>query len=230
MNHIDFFKLQAKNLFRDYKTQIRTESGGCEYKPRFFDVDRIIADFDINENGEFTLMNAQHIIAIFAGFRKWTDLNKASVARLELEKQLFLNRRHPAWDNIFEDWKMYEQDNLEGFDDDSKLAVFKEVFLGASLKQPKARRKRTKAHLKAMKQEGNQYTYYLEDFEYCYLAGFEGLKSIKAELNSWSHESQKIIVDELLNYLFIKRGIVANELKSLLDANKRKKGHEHFYG
>ena len=131
MTRIDYFKLQAKNFMRDYKTQFRDESDGLySYKPRFFDVDEIVVSFDIDEDSTFTLMNAQHIIAHLAGFSKWTDLIKASEARLELAKLLFDNR--DKIENEFgpECWEMYEHENLKSFDDKSKLVVFKHIFLG----------------------------------------------------------------------------------------------------
>ncbi len=92
---IDYFKLQAKNLHKDFKTQKRyfdSLLGGnfFEYAPKFFDVDARLNDFDIDEN-YFTLMNAQHIIAKLVGFEKWTEMLKASPPALELGKLLFGN-------------------------------------------------------------------------------------------------------------------------------------------
>ena len=50
MTHIEYFKLQAKNLFRDYKTQtsyIDYVDGNSYYKydPKYFDVDSIFSDY-----------------------------------------------------------------------------------------------------------------------------------------------------------------------------------------
>ena len=50
MTHIEYFKLQAKNLFRDYKTQtsyIDYVDGNSYYKydPKYFDVDSIFLDY-----------------------------------------------------------------------------------------------------------------------------------------------------------------------------------------
>mgnify|MGYP000284663284 CR=1 FL=1 len=64
MNHIDYFKLQAKNLFRDYKTQFVDESGSVpiyNYKPKYFDINRIFVEFDWEEENasdEFWCKNA----------------------------------------------------------------------------------------------------------------------------------------------------------------------------
>ena len=140
MANIEFFKQQSKNLLKDYKTRVFNENEGVyEYSPKYFlDIDDIILEFDIVENGSFTLMNAQHVIALLAGFYKWNELIQASEAALEIGKLLLTNRRHSQWVNIVEDWKMYEFQNLQGFDDDAKLEVFKMVFLGQNM--PKKRK------------------------------------------------------------------------------------------
>lgn len=133
MTHIEYFKLQAKNLFKDYKTKTPFFDGVIgdylyQYNPKFFDMDALVCDFDIDEEN-FTLMNAQHVIAYLAGFRKWTDLVKASDTQLELAKLLFDNQHKISID----DWEMYMADvielNQESFDSDFWLEVFKEVFV-----------------------------------------------------------------------------------------------------
>jgi len=133
MTHVEFFKLQAKNLFKDYKTKssyIDEADGNSYYKyePMFFDIDTLFLNYDVDEE-TFTLMKAQHIIALIVGFRKWTDLLKASTPELELAKLLFDNQ-----DIISsEDWEMYihgnENDNNMTFDSDFRLEIFKQVFL-----------------------------------------------------------------------------------------------------
>ena len=45
MDHLDFFKLQAKNLYRDWKTHTETDDGIYEYIPQFFDVDDFLLYF-----------------------------------------------------------------------------------------------------------------------------------------------------------------------------------------
>lgn len=59
MTNIDFFKLQAKNLFSDYKSRVYDDSEDMyKYNPRFFsDVNDIIFNFEINEDKPFSLMN-----------------------------------------------------------------------------------------------------------------------------------------------------------------------------
>lgn len=131
MNKIDFFKLQAKNLERDFKTQYLDNEGIYQYKPRFFsDIDDIILSFDIDEE-KFTLMKAQHIIALLAGFNKWSDLIHSDNDGLELGKLLFEHRNdyingYTLWD----DWQHYLLVN--GFtdrDNSFKLDLFKMLYL-----------------------------------------------------------------------------------------------------
>lgn len=141
MKNIDFFKQQAKNLFKDYKTRVYNENEGFyEYSPRFFnDIEEILANFEIGDEDSFTLMNAQHIIARLSGFYKWSELINASEPALELGKLLLINRqayqeKQGFFTNMVEsmivtDWKSYEKEYLKDFDDESKLEVFKKVFL-----------------------------------------------------------------------------------------------------
>ena len=155
MTNIEFFKQQAKNLFKDYNTRVYNENEGFyEYSPRFFnDIDEILDIFHIGEEDSFTLMNAQHIIARLSGFYKWSELINASEPALELGRLLLINRidyqmKQGYFTNLVEsmivaDWKIYEQENLKDLDDESKLEVFKKVFLekesAKNNKRPKIR-------------------------------------------------------------------------------------------
>mgnify|MGYP003576032709 CR=1 FL=1 len=132
MQTIEYFKQQAKNLHKDFKTQkpyfdSELERDLFEYSPTFFDIDPLITDFDINED-KFTLMNAQHIIAKLAGFNKWPDMVKASDWAVELGKLLFdnMHKIRP------EDWEYYildvESQNNVFFTDEGKFDIFKQVF------------------------------------------------------------------------------------------------------
>ena len=87
MDHLDFFKLQAKNLYHDWKTHTETDVGIYEYNPQFFDVDDFLLYFeeDLDEK-RFSLQRAQHLVAKLAGFDKWNDLIKADEQHLELAK------------------------------------------------------------------------------------------------------------------------------------------------
>jgi len=95
MNHIDFFKLQAKNLYRDYKTQktVLNEGGESylEYEPKFFEIYSIFDDYKIDEQ-DFSLMSAQHLVARMLRFNKWSDLINATKPELDLAKLRFINQ------------------------------------------------------------------------------------------------------------------------------------------
>lgn len=132
MEIIDYFKLQAKNLHKDFKTQKLSsgEQSGknrYQYEPKFFNVEALIADFKIDEE-DFSLMRAQHIIAKLAGFEKWTDFPKASPPALILSLLLF-----DQMDKIsIESWISYisrvEVKSKTIYDDESRLDIFRMVF------------------------------------------------------------------------------------------------------
>ncbi len=136
MTQIEFFKLQAKNLFRDFKTKTQYFDKGVDdflyrYTPKYFDIDSMICDFDIKEDN-FSLMKAQHIVAQMVGFNKWSELLRASESELELAKLLFDNQ-----DKIsIEDWEIYiegaQDDNNTTFTPDDRLEIFKQIFVSQS--------------------------------------------------------------------------------------------------
>ena len=131
MEPIDYFKLQAKNLFKDYKTQTppTSEDDYYEYHPTYFDVLGIFLAFTDLDEEDFTLMKAQHVIAQLAGFYKWTDMLKASTAELELGKLLFDNQDKLS----IVDWEIYlnigESDYNITYTPEERLEIFKVVFL-----------------------------------------------------------------------------------------------------
>ena len=135
MEHIDYFKLQAKNLLKDFKTRFFDEKENFyNYNPKYFDIVGIFLDFGIYDDDKdfkFTLMNAQHIIAQLAGFSKWNELEKASAPELELAHLLFDN----AHKINIEEWKNYlldiERENNIRLTAEEKLDIFKQVFLSA---------------------------------------------------------------------------------------------------
>ncbi len=97
MKNIDYFKLQAKNLLKDYQTRYLSEDGDIyEYEPKFFDIVGIFLEYGImddDKNFEFKLGNAQHLIAQMAGFASWKDLTTAPEtdqlkARKSLERSI----------------------------------------------------------------------------------------------------------------------------------------------
>lgn len=111
MTPISYFKQQAKNLHKDYKTQ-------ASY------IEALLLQYRF-EKSDFCLMKAQHIIALMGGFSKWTDLLKASAVELELAKLLFDNQ-----DKIpVEHWRKYisaiERDQGINLDPETKLEIFK---------------------------------------------------------------------------------------------------------
>lgn len=131
MNTIDYFKLQAKNLLRDFRTKTpvfdKTASAfQYEYTPKYFDVEMIISDFDIDEQN-FSLMNAQHVIAKIANFNNWSELLKASTAELELSKLLYDHQNRI--DHV--GWKFYIADvqsmNETEIDAEIQVDIFKQV-------------------------------------------------------------------------------------------------------
>lgn len=142
MTKIEFFKQQSKNFMKDYKTRAFNEDEGFyEYRPHYFqDIDELLYNFGFMDDEPFTLMNAQHIIARLSGFYKWNELIQASDAALEIGKLLLTNRevyqqKQGIFTNMVEslivaDWKEYESQYLQGFEDEAKLEVFKRVVLG----------------------------------------------------------------------------------------------------
>lgn len=133
MNPIDYFKLQAKNLFRDYKTKTPVfdkviQDYLYEYSPKYFDIDGIVVDYDLDEEN-FSLMNAQHVIAYMVGFRKWTDLLKASEVELDLAKLLFENQHKLSIEDWWDYMAIAQDDNNVIFDSQARLEIFKVVFL-----------------------------------------------------------------------------------------------------
>ena len=133
MNEIEFFKSQAKKFYKDYKTGIITENGIYKYSPKYFDdIDDFMVSYDIDEKS-FTLMQAQHIIALHSGFKSWNDLIHSSQPKLELGRLLLLHRNDdPSMGPLIEQWEMYKNQlpkDLENLGDDGLLSIFKAVFL-----------------------------------------------------------------------------------------------------
>ncbi|KAF2334610.1 hypothetical protein [Flavobacterium nitrogenifigens] len=131
METIEYFKLQAKNLFRDYNTRTpRSEKAigdfKYDYEPNFFHIYDIISDYDIDEDN-FTLMKAQHIIAKIANFDKWADLKNAEPSELELAQLLF---EHQDKIDLLS-WKFYIADaqtmNEQELDAEIQVGIFQEV-------------------------------------------------------------------------------------------------------
>ena len=133
MSPVDYFKLQAKNLFKDYKTQqscIDEEYGFTyfTYSPTYLDIDRIFLDFDWDDEN-FSLMKAQHLFSLMVGFNKWGDLINASSAELDLAKLIWDNQHKIG----LEDWNMYimrvEAENNVKLCPKERLEIFRSVFV-----------------------------------------------------------------------------------------------------
>ena len=92
MDKLSFFKLQAKNLLKDFKTRFYNEEEQIfDYQPKHFDIGDLFLYFDYpdyKEDFTFSLMNAQHLIAKMVGYEKWDDLIHASEKELELAEYL----------------------------------------------------------------------------------------------------------------------------------------------
>lgn len=85
--NIDYFKLQAKNLFHDIKLDFMQNEEKYVCAPRFFDTNAVMSDFDADCN-DFSLMKAQHLLAKMVGFSSWDELINASESELEQKKEV----------------------------------------------------------------------------------------------------------------------------------------------
>ena len=131
MTPIDYFKLQAKKLLKDYKTQSIVDEGDYTYytySPTFFDIDRIFVEYDWDEEN-FSLMKAQHFFANMVGFSSWSELINSPTAEIELAKLLWDNQDKIGLD----DWYTYlgsaEAMNDCRFGARKQVEIFKRVFV-----------------------------------------------------------------------------------------------------
>ena len=100
---IDYFKRQAKNLLKDQRTRVWNEQVGFyDYSPRFFDVDQIFLSFGLFDDEEPCLQRSQHLIALIAGFKEWSDLINCDPEELAFRKLVFENQNFLCW----EDWSI----------------------------------------------------------------------------------------------------------------------------
>lgn len=130
MDYLKFYKQEAKRFLKDYNTRVIGEDNEYLYTPQYFlDIKDIVSSFVIDKDVQFKLMQAQHIIAKLAGFRKWNDLIKASSSQLELGRLLLLNREKYQKSiycdkNIWEDWEQLQK-YIKDYNDEEKLEFFK---------------------------------------------------------------------------------------------------------
>lgn len=133
MNTIDYFKLQAKNLHKDFKTKKPPVDKAAtaflfEYTPKYFDVEMVIADFRIDEEN-FSLMNAQHVIAKISNFENWASLLKASPAELELAQLLYDYQNKVdlvGWQFYIADAQSMNEDELDA---EIQVDIFKKMVI-----------------------------------------------------------------------------------------------------
>lgn len=108
MSDLEFFKKQAKLLFKDWQTQIKkVEDDGFvnfEYHPKFYDVADLFFYYEFSDEDEqdIKLARAQHLIAQMVGFKKWNDLIAASEKELELAKILLKRFKNSS---AIQDWE-----------------------------------------------------------------------------------------------------------------------------
>ena len=134
MTPLAYFKLQARNLQADTKTQFFNEDKEIwDYKPRFFNVNGLVLDFDLDEKDpKFkTLGKAQWIISQILGLKSWQELIHSDPVTLELYKLMFEHQNEISpieWDGLFVmrsvDGKIVDLESPE-----EKLEFFK-VLLG----------------------------------------------------------------------------------------------------
>lgn len=84
MNNIEYFKLQAKNLYKDWKSR--------KQKYFVFNVKNLFRIYNVKIDEKPTLMKAQHLLAQALGRNKWADLltepdEKLSYTRNILEEE-----------------------------------------------------------------------------------------------------------------------------------------------
>ena len=72
MKEINYLKIQAKNLYRDFQLEYMQDGDEYVYATRFFDINAIVEDFMVDLD-DFSLMKAQHIIAKMLGFNSWKE-------------------------------------------------------------------------------------------------------------------------------------------------------------
>ena len=93
MDNISYFKLQAKNLFHDFKLDFMQDDENYICAPRFFDINVVINAFDVDTD-KFTLMKAQHIIALMVGATSWNELINTTDEDLEIKKNILENGKY----------------------------------------------------------------------------------------------------------------------------------------
>ncbi len=104
-NNIEYFKLQAKNLLKDYKTKC------VHYFPDpYYEV---MDDFHFTKK-DMGLMDAQFLVAKLSGFSTWKELIHAPEERLSYIRQIWEESNCLSMtSNVFEEVKQQEKKGLE---------------------------------------------------------------------------------------------------------------------
>ena len=123
MSNLEFFKREAKNLLKDWKTQTKTvESNGSisyNYSPKFYDMKDLFLCYGFSDKDEhdIKLSCAQHLIAKIAGFKKWDELIHVSAERLELA-ELLVRQAKNEFDDDYNGRATFDWDMDQGYVDE----------------------------------------------------------------------------------------------------------------
>lgn len=129
MDAIAFFKLQAKNFLKDWKTRYRDEEGLWQYRSRFIDVDRFFLEAGYGDlgDGEPSLMRAQNFVALICGLDSWSELINLPKDELEFVKYVWENQNRCS----FDDWADSPQRELMDYmgvdDPETKRYLYDEL-------------------------------------------------------------------------------------------------------
>ncbi len=80
MNNIEYFKLQAKNLYKDWKNR--------EQKLCVFNIKDLFYIYNVKIDEKPTLMRAQHLLALALGRNKWADLINEADEKLSYTREI----------------------------------------------------------------------------------------------------------------------------------------------
>ena len=109
MTHIEYFKLQAKNLYKDWKNR--------EQRLFVFDIRELFRLYGVKTDEQPTLMKAQHLLAQALGRDKWSDLlhepeERLAYTRAVLELEKFENNKSDANSEKTSETEGVEESNL----------------------------------------------------------------------------------------------------------------------
>lgn len=85
MKNIEYFKLQAKNLYKDWKNR--------EQKLFIFNIKELFYIYNVKIDEKPTLMKAQHLLALALGRNKWADLINETDDKLNYTREIMETER-----------------------------------------------------------------------------------------------------------------------------------------